>query len=54
MKKLQDKKDLVINDFLARLTDYQLQSSDKEFFDWGEKLRELLCNAEEAIKNNEI
>jgi len=43
-KKLDKKKDLIITSILARITDFQLQSQDKELFDWVEELREYLCN----------
>jgi hypothetical protein len=46
-KDLDKKKNLVMTSLLSRITDFQLQSQDAEFFDWIEDLRGALVDFSE-------
>jgi hypothetical protein len=51
MKKAdRQKRQLVIDSCLSRMTEFQLQSQDMEFFEWVEELRELLVFVGENIE----
>lgn len=57
MKQSQNKKlDLVMQDILGRLTDFQLASTDDEFFNLLEDLREYIVNykIKERDKKHEL
>jgi hypothetical protein len=43
-KKEREKRNLVIVALLARLTDFQLMSQDKDFFNWMEELRQYIVD----------
>jgi hypothetical protein len=43
-KKEREKRNLVIVALLARLTDFQLMSQDKDYFNWMEELRQYIVD----------
>lgn len=47
---ISKKKDLITVTLLARITDFQLHSNDKELFNFGEELREVIVNFSEGAE----
>lgn len=45
-KKQKQKKELIIQALLKRLTDFGLKTTDYELFEFTEELREYICNFE--------